>query len=343
MTKNRKIMVRLLQAAIIILMAVILYFMFKDSYKDILQQLSKTNMLLFILIVVLGNTFYFADAFVYTYLFKREKQNQRFLRCLAMSYMGVFFNVTTFGAGIKPAQVMYAHNKGTDVGKALGITSTPYIYHKTVIVVYAVVMLIFNNKFVVERFSSTFGYIYAGVFLSLGIIIFLILICSSEWFHKLVFKLLYKTIGKTRFIGVIDIAKTQVDILRDATKQIIKNPLIWLRIGAIDIFKMSCWYVIPIVSLYAAGGELGGITVAQALTITSLMQLIMGVIPTSGGVGSLEVVFSLMFAAVFGSVMTGACVVLYRLGTYYIPFLISIFIMIYTGKNMRKKDIDKVK
>lgn len=103
------------------------------------------------------------------------------------------------------------------------------------------------------------------------------------------------------------------------------------------MIKMSCWYVIPIIAIYAAGGSLGGVTVAQAITVTALMQLIMGVIPTSGGVGSLEVVFSLLFAAVFGKVMAGSSMVLYRISTYYIPFLISVIIMLAVGKDMKSK------
>ena len=69
--------------------------------------------------------------------------------------------------------------------------------------------------------------------------------------------------------------------------------------SVLNIMKMSCWYVIPVIAIYAAGGSLGNVTVSQALTVTALMQLLMGVIPTSGGVGSLEVVFSLLFSKLF--------------------------------------------
>ncbi len=90
------------------------------------------------------------------------------------------------------------------------------------------------------------------------------------------------------------------------------------------------------IAIYAAGGNMGGVSFGQALTVTALMQLIMGVIPTSGGVGSLEVVFSLVFAAVFGKVLAGSSMVLYRLSTYYIPFLVSIVIMLIVGRDIKK-------
>ena len=104
----------------------------------------------------------------------------------------------------------------------------------------------------------------------------------------------------------------------------------------IDALKMSCWYVIPTLAIYALGGDLGGVSFAQGLTVTSLMPLLMGVLPTSGGVGSLEVVFSVLFAAVFGKVVAGSSMVLYRLSTYYIPFLFSLVMMAFIGKDLRK-------
>lgn len=70
-----------------------------------------------------------------------------------------------------------------------------------------------------------------------------------------------------------------------------QKPAAWISLTLIDALKMSCWYVIPTLAIYALGGDLGGVSFAQGLTVTSLMQLLMGVLPTSGGVGSLEVVF----------------------------------------------------
>ena len=66
------------------------------------------------------------------------------------------------------------------------------------------------------------------------------------------------------------------------------------------------------------------------------MQLLIGVVPTSGGVGSLEVVFSLLFAAVFGKITAGSSMILYRLSTYYLPFIVSLVMMIFVGRDLKK-------
>ena len=338
--KTKKLIKIIVEAAVILVTALILYNLFKDSYKDILKQLAKTNVLMFVGMVILGNMYYIIDAIMYHYILRKQNVKLSFARCVAVSYMSIFFNVTTFGAGIKPGQVLYLHNKGVGVGKGFAITTMPYMFHKTIIVVYAVIMLMFNNTFVLRNFSSTFGYIYLGVALNILIITALILMCAAGWFHKFLLKLLDIILRKERFMPAKEKIRRQINVLREGTKNIIKKPSAWIKFSLTNIIKMSCWYVIPIVAIYASGGELGCVTMAQAITVTALMQLIMGVIPTSGGVGSLEVVFSLLFAAVFGKIMAGSCVILYRLSTYYIPFMISVVIMFIVGKDMKKVSMD---
>lgn len=98
---------------------------------------------------------------------------------------------------------------------------------------------------------------------------------------------------------------------------------------------MSCWYVIPTLAIYALGGDLGGVSFAQGLTVTSLMQLLMGVLPTSGGVGSLEVVFRCFC----GCIRKSSSRIKYgTLQTFYLlySFLFSLVMMAFIGKGLRK-------
>lgn len=321
-------------------MGVILYNMFRDSYDEILEQLADTRFGILAVMLVLGNGYYLIDGVVYKILFLKNGYALNYFRCIALSYMGVFFNATTFGIGIKPAQVVYLHKKGIDPGKGFGIVTMPYIFHKTVVVVYAIVMLLINDGFVLKYFSSTFGYIYLGVAVSILIILFLILLCSANWFHQFVFKLLDFFLKKGKAVYINEEIKRQINHLREATLTIIKKPKAWLLLGGINIVKMSFWYVIPLIAIYACGKTPGTITPSEAITVTALMQLLMGVIPTSGGVGSLEVVFSVLFAAVFGKILAGSSMILYRISTYYIPFLISVLIMAILGQDAKRKKFD---
>lgn len=336
--KKKKIIKFAAQFLLILLMFVILWYMFKDSYKEIFYQVSKADKRLFAVTIFLGNMFYLIDAYIYWSLFRKEGYNVNFLRSIALAYMSIFFNVTTFGVGIKPAQVAYLHRKKVDAGASFGILTSPYVFSKCVIVLYALIMLVINNQFVMNNFSNTFGYIYAGVGLSIIIITVLILICASSWFHKVIGKLLDFLLGRGKIAkyNLNEKIKSQFTYLHDASCRIIRKPKEWIKFMLINVVRQSCWYFIPLIAIFAMGGDLGTVSISEALAVTALMQLLMGVIPTSGGVGSLEVVFTLIFAAVFGKITAGSCMIIYRLSTYYIPFIISIIIMIILEFDLRK-------
>lgn len=340
--KRKKIIKFIGQTLLILAMIGFLYYMFKDSYKEIFAQLKQVDGRLFFLAVILGNAYYFVDAYVYWSSLRREKIKVNFLRCVAISYLSIFFNVTTFGVGIKPAQVAYLHRKGVDAGKAFGILSAPFVFSKAAIIIYAVVMLLLNNSFVLNNFADSFGYIYAGVGMSLFIITVIILVCSAKWFHKFIGIILdfIFTKGKLAKYNYNVTFKAQLEKLYDASVLIIRRPLMWLKYVPINLLRNSLWYLIPTIGIYALGGNLGDVTFGQALAVTALMQLLVGAIPTSAGVGALEVVFSLLFAAIFGKVMAGSCMIFYRLATYYIPFIISIavlFILEYDLRNVNSE------
>ena len=78
-SKKDKITI-LIGALVAALMFFILYKMFKDSYKDIFENLADTNMLIFAGMVLLGNAYYFIDAFVYYKIIARDGYDVSYFR-----------------------------------------------------------------------------------------------------------------------------------------------------------------------------------------------------------------------------------------------------------------------
>lgn len=338
---KKKIIQVFVGIVIVVIMGLILVNLFADSYEEIFDQLAHTNIYIFVGMVILGNMYYVIDAVMYGYLFNKEGYNISLLRCFAVGYMCIFFNVTTFGAGIKPAQVAYLRRKGVNVGKGVSITTMPYVFHKTVICAYALVMLAFNGKFIMKYMPKAYAWsIYVGAIVNVLIIVSIILICGNEKFHNQICKLIDRIFKVEKKPEINAKLKRSINSLREGTKDIIKSPGAWIKFSIMNVIKMSCWYVIPIIAIFATGNELNGVTIAEAITVTSVMQLIMGVLPTSGGVGSLEVVYTLLFAAVFGSAIAGSSMILYRIATYYFPFIISFIIMIFVGRDAKMNKID---
>ena len=105
---------------------------------------------------------------------------------------------------------------------------------------------------------------------------------------------------------------------------VIKDKQQWIGLIFRNAVKMTCLYALPAVAIFAVTGERLPLSVLECLAFSSVMQLLIGVIPSSGGTGSTELVFLMLFGSMTEKSVCGAAMILYRMATYYLPFLISI-------------------
>ena len=105
---------------------------------------------------------------------------------------------------------------------------------------------------------------------------------------------------------------------------VIKDKKEWIGLIFRNAVKMTCLYILPAVAIFAVTGKMLPLSLLECLAFSSIMQLLIGVIPSSGGMGSTELLFLMLFGSMTGKSVCGAAMILYRIATYYLPFLISI-------------------
>lgn len=317
-------------------LALVLYIMFRNSYQSILKQLQQTSIGVFLVMAGIGLLYEVWDAMLTFRLISPQVKGLTYWEALQLIFLGVFMNIATYGTGIKPAQTLVLGKKGINYGRAFSLLTMPYIYHKAVIVIYAVIMVILQRAFVIKHFGDLLYYMIAGCLFSFVIIIGLIMVCSSRHVSNLLCAVLDYLIKKERWQDKKEKLKQSLRYLYEETKELIRNKKAWCLMIIGNLFKMSLWYIIPFFAVISIGEPLNGTNILMILTTTAIMQLIIGVIPTAGGMVSTEVVYVLLFSRLFDSSTAGATMLLYRMATYYIPFLVSIPIIL-SMRVLRKK------
>lgn len=84
-----------------------------------------------------------------------------------------------------------------------------------------------------------------------------------------------------------------------------------------------------------------------AFALSSIMILLAGILQNVAGIGPVEAAFMLLFSAYIGRVPGSAALILYRIATYFFPFLISIGVFfgiekrITAGNNSRNGEQEK--
>ena len=323
----------------LLLLLIILYEFFKESGPAIADQLLQADWRYFLPVVFLGILYECMDALPYWLLMKYEGEKIRYGDVVRLVYLGIFLNVTTFGAGIKPAQTYYLHKKGVDTGKAFSLMTIPYVFHKTAIMIYAGGALLLWGNTLIDLFGNGRFYIYAGFLLSAGIILALILVCTSRRLNRFLASLLERLSGrKKKWSSVLDTWRKALEDLRQESSALVKNPFYWGMALGLDILKMTCYYSMPFFAVKAVGGEVSVSSLPIIIGIYALIQILAGVIPSTGGLGPAEVLYLLMFSPLFGEAAAGSTMVLCRMGNYYLPFLIGMAGAVGTMKKKKEKN-----
>ena len=96
---------------------------------------------------------------------------------------------------------------------------------------------------------------------------------------------------------------------------------LFLTVVGLDFFKFACWYAIP--GIFFAGSY--SVTVATCLGLTAVCNMVGCVMLAPSGVGTLDFVFALFFACVIpDGDAVAAALVIYRLFTWIVPFVIGL-------------------
>ncbi|MCB5713413.1 lysylphosphatidylglycerol synthase transmembrane domain-containing protein [Lactonifactor longoviformis] len=322
MKKGRKILLGTLP---FLILALVLFLMFRNSFGTIWGQLRRTQPGWLGVILILGAVYQVLDAVPFCILIRRSIPGFTFWEALQVTFLGIFLNVTTFGTGIKPGQMLYLYKKkGADVGESFAVLILPYMFHKVSIMMYASIMLWLEGDFIRGRYPDNYHYLYTGYGLSFVIVVVLILVCASDKFHKLLFRPLDAWIKKESWKKKIKDWKEEISKLQKEAHSIVRSPSLWVILSIINLVKLSLWYVIPLAAVKAVGAGTIGVKVPEILATSSFMQLIVGVIPVTGGMGATEVVYQLLYGVLFGEITAGSTMILYRMANYYVPFLVSI-------------------
>lgn len=305
-------------------LVLVLYLIFHDSLDEIKTQLFQADKRALLILVIFGNLYILLDGWVLHYMIVKNYERCTLWQAVRLAYMVVFFNVTTFAAGTKPAQIYDLYQESQiKPGKSFGILTMEYVSHKLTIVLYAAVMLCFFHTVLFQIPGLEKNYLLAGFGISFAVLTFLTMFCINQkfapWLLRCCEHIKKESIKEKAKAGI-----AQLEEFSRVGSVVIKDKKQWIGLIFRNAVKMTCLYILPAIAIFAVTGKMLPLSLLECLAFSSIMQLLIGVIPSSGGMGSTELLFLMLFGSMTGKSVCGAAMILYRIATYYLPFLISI-------------------
>ena len=183
-------------------------------------------------------------------------------------------------------------------------------------------MLIPGLGWLREVLPESVKYVLPGIAIFLLIITALILLCTWKPVHDLAVKLLGLFPEKGKWPERREKWLRQIDLMYAEAAHLKGMKAVSAKVMLLNFLKLTVLYMIPSAALRCMG--LDSPDLLHSLILSAMMLLITGVLPNVNGLGPLEFAFVFFYSAVVSSIDASGAMLLYRIVTYFFPFLISL-------------------
>lgn len=330
----------MMNIGLIALIVFLIVFFVRHALKDIFEELKSTSLVVLLLVIILGVCYQLVEGQAIRLIAKPFAKDFTQKDGFFTSCYIAFYRVVTLGTGTFLSEIQFYRNKGMKTYQSVGTSFLHMIMYKLAIITYAVVGLIIQFSLVYEKSSNMILVILLGLGLNVLIVAVLLVLSSSLYLQIGLVVICNKVFKNQKIRDYIDQYNLQIYSLRDAVKGVLEDRTALFRIYCWNLIKLFFWYMIPFVVLVQ---EYPSVDFLQTIAFISFSILLAGVIPTPAGMGSLEFVYVMLFKRLVGTVDAASSVLLYRFGTYVLPFLIGFVYVFITKRREIKEEIIEVK
>lgn len=325
----------LIKWACVLVLAGLIVYVFRDMAGPIIRQLMNTSAKVIALITLATLLYGLIESIITYVLMKQTDNNMTFADANLMTYFVSFYRVSTLGSGTIVAAALFMSQCGIKGSKGLGLYSIDYAIHKMTICIMAVTLFLANRTFMMDIFGEYSTYVFLGVIATVVITLAIVLFACWPLFHRFLIWLLGKVNGlfKGKFKAQLEALSEQCVMMEEASRLVLKKPLVILKVFLLDICKFSCWFSIP----YIVCHNLLDINVVTSIGITAMSVMLAAVIPMPGGIGSSELVMTAIYSGLVGAASAGAMALLYRFATFMFPCILGAFVAIFFGRFKKYK------
>ena len=299
----------------------IIVLLFKDNWAEITAALSQLSAWQVLVVLAIGLSYPLLEGCVAWVIVRSRIPGFRLWQGIDTAWCGTFGNVVTLGAGAVPVQTWYLHRCGLPVGPGVGLMTLQYVFHKTTVLLYATVMLLFQHRWLAANTTGVMNYLPMAYAVVAAIIVVLVLVCVSPLVQDLA-RWLMRLLPKTeKWQQRRADWQQQLDVLGEESRRLLADKPHCAEIMALQAVTLFGLFCLPYLCIRFMG--LSPLSFLQVQLLTSLMLFLSNALPNVAGMGSIETAFLLVFGSFLerGEVMS--VLMLYRIASYYVVFAAS--------------------
>ena len=279
---------------LLIICLIVLYFVVKDDFANIMDNLILANKWLILLSVLLIIGYWLLRSLALFIVVKKYKKSIKYSKMLHQILITQFFNgITPFATGGEPMQVYMLKKSGVKVAQATNIIVQEFIMYQMALVLMGVVCLILNFAFDICDVSPFLAnLIILGFIINIAIGLLCIFISFSKKFSKFIVRISLKTGIKLKLIKNIEKTTAtwneKVEEYNENEKMLKENKKLFITCVLINFAALFVFYLIPFFVFLSLGHHVG---IMEVIVSSAFILLVGNFVPIPGGSGGIEFAF----------------------------------------------------
>lgn len=312
---------------ILIISLIVLFFVLKDGFKEILSALMGMNYLYFIIAILLFLLSIYIRYYIF-YLSANEKKHFTSLEAFKHGLITQFFNgITPFSTGGQPMEIYMLTNHHISVSKATSIVIQNFIYYQTALVIFGLVAVVYNAIFhIFPSVKVLQNLVFLGFLINTLVAVGLFAITWSEKTTKKLANLSIKFLSKIKIIKDQTKAENSIEdklmeFHTNARELRHKKGLFVLGVLA-NLISLACLYTVPLFIVYALH-DYTSLHLFDTITASAYVLLIGAFVPIPGASGGIEYGFIKFFGNFLPTITLNSALIVWRFISYYLGMILG--------------------
>lgn len=313
---------------LLLITIVVLFFVIKDDFHDIVSALSKANISFILIGIVFTISYWFFKSLALHNIVREYKEKIKVRQIFKQITITQFFNgITPFASGGQPMQVYMLNKSGIKLTHSTNIIVQDFILYQMALITHGVIAVILNAKFhfladnPFLRNLTVLGFII-NTLVGLG----LLFVSFSTKFNRFVVRNIIGLFSKINLVKskekTIESWKIKLKEFNESAVILRKNKWLVIKGYIYNIIGLLCYYLTPLFVIYALGFS-SSITPVAVYVSCAYVSIIGAFVPIPGGSGGIEYSFLQFFGNFIKGSSLSAILIVWRAITYYLAIIIG--------------------
>ena len=319
---------------------IVLYFVLKDDFENVVNLISNINFGWFLFSVLIVLIYWLFQALSLSAVLKSGKNKLPFWILYKSMIMCNFSAITPSATGGQPFQIYYLKKNGLRLGTASNLVIEQSTLYQIALVLMGLVAIVLNYFFDFFPSNSILKkLVLVGFTINVIVIFLLIFITINKKLSRYIILKIVKFLNRIKIIRDVDKMKLKVERFIEnfytSAKSLNSNKKALLKGIIFNFIALTLLYIVPLPVAYSLG-DYTSLNVITTLVASAYVMLIGVFVPIPGGSGGVEYAF----VSFFGFYLTGshlmALLLIWRFITYYFSILIGGLVLIFNKGGAKK-------